>query len=171
MANNGKEQTPGTLMTTTYIGHLRKTVIYVKNLKKLVDESVKKIAEPISQNVLEVRNHLATLANETERYRKAFDNKLKEEGVVKDHEYPNTEEGTLSLNFTSSPRCGYLKREAFDYVQQLINNFVNNVRAEDIDNGMKAMILNLLSEQGLENIHKTLEKQFPPSTSESVKVK
>jgi len=171
MANNGKEQTPGTLMTTTYVGNLRKTVIYVKNLKKLVDESVKKIAEPVTQNVLEVRNHLATIANETKKYREAFDGKLKEDGVVRNHEYPEAEEGTLSLSFIPSERCGYNKGQA-DFIQQLSNNLVNAIRSmETASAGLRQEILDLITESGLEDIHKTLEKQFPPKTSESVKVK
>jgi len=171
MANNGKEQTPGTLMTTTYVGNLRKTVIYVKNLKKLVDESVKKIAEPVTQNVLEVRNHLATIANETKKYREAFDGKLKEDGVVRNHEYPEAEEGTLSLSFISSERCGYNKKQA-DFIQQLSNNLINSIETNGaFTMAIKSIVSNAISDAGLENIHETLEKQFPPNTSESVKVK
>lgn len=170
MANNGKTQTKGTLMTGTQISNLRDFVTYIKGLKKTVDATIEALtSEPIPQYFLEIRKHFAESSTELEKFRKAMDSQLKD--VVKDHQYPNLEKGVLALQFISSTRCGYSKGQA-DFIQQLSNNLVNAVRSmETASAGLRQEILDLITESGLENIHETLEKQFPPSTSESVKVK
>ena len=169
MANNGKT-VKGTLMTGTHIGNLREFVGYVKNLKKIVDATIEALtSEPVPQYFLEIRKHFAESSTELEKFRKAMDSQLKD--VVKDHQYPDLEKGVLALQFISSTRCGYSKGQA-DFIQQLSNNLVNAVKADEtITLGVRQGFLDMISESGLENIHKTLEKQFPPSTSESVKVK
>ena len=170
MANNGKTQTKGTLMTGTQISNLRDFVTYIKGLKKTVDATIEALtSEPVPQYFLEIRKHFAESSTELEKFRKAMDSQLKD--VVKDHQYPDLEKGVLALQFISSTRCGYSKGQA-DFIQQLSNNLVNAVKADEtVTPGVRQGFLDMIQKSGLENIHETLEKQFPPSTSESVKVK
>lgn len=170
MANNGKTQTKGTLMTTTQISNLRDFVTYIKGLKKTIDTTIEALtSEPVPQYFLEIRKHFAESSTELEKFRKAMDSQLKD--VVKDHQYPDCEKGTLALQFISSTRKGYSQGQA-DFIQQLSDNLINAVKADEtITPGVRQGFLDMISESGLENIHSSLEKQFPPSTSESVKVK
>ncbi|MFX0183358.1 MAG: hypothetical protein ACFE95_09790 [Candidatus Hodarchaeota archaeon] len=169
MTNNGK-QTRGTLMTNIQISNLRDFVTYVKGLKKIVDVTIEALAsEPIPQFFLEIRKHFAESSNELEKFRKGMDSQLK--NIVKDHQYPECEKGTLALQFISSTRCGYSKGQA-DFIQQLSNNLVNAIRSmETVNAGVRDAVLNIITESGLEDIHESLKKQFPPATSESVRVK
>ena len=167
---NGK-QVKDTLMTTTRIRNLQIFVGYVKGLHKLVDKTIQALEkEPIPQYYIEIRKYFSESSTELDKFRKAMDQKLKE--VVENHTFPDCENGVLSLQIISSTRKGYNQGQA-DFIQQLSNNLVNEIENDELikASGLKEIFIEVITKNGLKDIHKTLEKQFPPSTSESVKVK
>lgn len=173
MEINGNVQ--GTLLTQGSLNDLAKLVKWVETSKKELHKTLDLFDEPISQRVLELRTMIQKSATTLDKVRKEIDGALKE--IVKDHNYPDYETGTLSLSFVESTRKGWNQKQAdfiLDKFTDLYNDFLNAFNdVNDISSPVMIKINNLIDKNGLgeSNFYTTLDENFSPVVSEKVQVK